>query len=172
MLKAPWSSPCSSALSAYYTCSDSNICTISPTKENAFSNLTSCFESCEHRNQTITADMYPKFLSSVLSFSSGAWVSMSLFSFAFTCQVTFPPLASQLQNPTPGRVLTMIIGAISFTGVIYTMFAIGGYISFCDRTDGDIFNCYSFQDNEIIAGRIALSGFPRASFFEIPHIRI
>ena len=120
--KAPWNNHCSISEESFYTCKENQCVIKSVLAEAQYTNLTSCMVGCEKNYEYVTGEEEPqKFVG---SFS--ALLSIPLYSFAYTCQVQFPPLLHELDTPTAGRVKFFVFTGVLFSMMLYALSAFAG----------------------------------------------
>lgn len=154
---------CELAEKSSYTCDTGKCIVASQVWLASYSDLTSCEMGCEGAEG-------PE-VSSVVwaSFGAGLWQSLPLLTFTFNCVVQFIPIFAEMKRPQSIRVRDTLASAVLFCFVVYTVIAMAGYLSFCDRSCPNILDCYPANNRMILYARIALVlillfSFPLASY--------
>eukprot|EP00039_Didymoeca_costata_P029630 m.25593 g.25593 ORF g.25593 m.25593 type:complete len:490 (-) comp7719_c0_seq1:1991-3460(-) len=63
---------------------------------------------------------------------------LTIFFFAFACQQNMFGICDELKDSTPKRVWKVILPSIGFSGTVYLIVAIGGFVTFGDAVKPDI----------------------------------
>lgn len=162
-LQAPFNHVCELAENASYTCENGKCVVASQDWLASYGSLTSCEMACEGAS-TLEPESIVWF-----SFGTGLWQSLPLLTFTFNCCVQFIPVFTEMKRAQGIRVRVTVASAVLFCLTAYFICALGGYLSFCDRSCPNILDCYPANNRPILLARIGivfilLFSFPLASF--------
>jgi len=113
-----------------------------------------CFKAREHW-KGFDSDEIEVFNSDGLERNIFRCFSMCVF--AFNCHINVVPVAQELENPQPRRVLKITSRVAGVQLVLYILLAFAGYLSFGMKTPANIITAYGDNDPLIILCRVLLS---------------
>eukprot|EP00035_Acanthoeca_spectabilis_P035908 m.36780 g.36780 ORF g.36780 m.36780 type:complete len:499 (+) comp7613_c0_seq1:184-1680(+) len=95
--------------------------------------------------------------------------ALSTFSFALTTHTSIPPIVSELDRPTHGRVNKLIHALVWFSFALYLIAGVCGYLLFGSRQCPLVTNAFSEDDRLMQAGQMAVvlsvtGGYPIQTF--------
>ena len=101
--------------------------------------------------------------------SSTIFIGLGVLSFAFVCQHSAFIVAGSLERPTKKRWGTATSRALSLCVILEAAIGIAGYLSFLDKTEGDILNNFlSLGGNTHTAANVARGLLCTTMFFVYP----
>ena len=89
--------------------------------------------------------------------AAGFLTSFPIFVFAYSCQPNLLPIYVELQRPTVPRMHKVIRRSLYFSVTMYLIVAIFGYLTFMDKTCGNILINNFKQHPQVIIGAIGIA---------------
>lgn len=162
LIRVPYSDTCLRAAQGAYDCKGTHAepnCEMQyHVKKALYKNFTNCLMQCENMapaeasTKGITGGEVEWFLYGV-----GIFKALPLFVFAYNCQIQFVGYKYAMSNPTPKRVVTMLLVTLWFCMFVYMTNATGGYTTFCDETLANLLDSYKGNDILILPARACIS---------------
>eukprot|EP00397_Hematodinium_sp_SG-2012_P024584 GEMP01025613.1.p1 GENE.GEMP01025613.1~~GEMP01025613.1.p1 ORF type:complete len:448 (+),score=70.24 GEMP01025613.1:382-1725(+) len=88
---------------------------------------------------------------------TGLFRCFSVCIFAYNCHLNVIPVTGELDNATPQRVDKVCMGTVAVQFVFYLFIAVGGYLSFGDKTEANILENFGKDHLLVLFARILLS---------------